>query len=149
VMISLLKILSIREPDRTAFSASDIRFRIEGPHLYFDPINFSGDAISLEGKGEMDFQTAIRLRFRAQLGRNELQLPVLREVLGGASEQIMIIHVEGTLEDPITRREPFPVVQQALQGFRSDPPKPTKSPGFFPQVFHWRPSEMLPLPKKK
>lgn len=148
VMISLLKILSIREPDRTAFSASDIRFRIEGPHLYFDPINFSGDAISLEGKGEMDFQTAIRLRFRAQLGRNELQLPVLREVLGGASEQIMIIHVEGTLEDPITRREPFPVVQQALQGFRSDPQKPTNSPGFFPQVFHWRPSEMLPLPKK-
>lgn len=148
VMISLLKILSIREPDRTAFSASDIRFRIEGPHLYFDPINFSGDAISLEGKGEMDFQTAIRLQFRAQLGRNELQLPVLREVLGGASEQIMIIHVDGTLENPVTRREPFPVVQQALQGFRSDPQKPTGSSGLFPQVRHWRPDEWLRLPKK-
>jgi len=148
VMISLLKILSIREPDRTAFSASDIHFRIEGPHLYFDPINFSGDAISLEGKGEMDFQTAINLQFRAQLGRNELHLPVLREVLGGASEQILILHVEGTLEDPITRREPFPVVQQALQGFRSDPQKSTHSTSSSSQVLRWRPNEWFRLPKK-
>jgi len=119
VMIALLKILSIREPDRTAFSESDIRFRIEGPHFYLDPVNFSGDAISLEGKGEMDFAGAVRLRFRAQLGRNDLRLPVIRDVLGGASEQIMIIHVDGTLQDPVTRREPFPVVQEALEGLRA------------------------------
>ncbi|MEN6498555.1 MAG: AsmA-like C-terminal region-containing protein [Thermoguttaceae bacterium] len=149
VMISLLKILSIREPDRTAFSESDIRFRVEGPHLYLDPINFSGDAISLEGKGELDLQTNVRLRFRAQLGRNELHLPVLREVLGGASEQILILHVEGTLQDPVTRREPFPVVNQALQGLRSDQNKPTNSPGLFPQVRRWKPDEWLRMPKKQ
>jgi hypothetical protein len=147
VMVSLLKILSIREPDRTAFSESDIRFRIEGPHLYFDPINFNGDAISLEGKGEMDFQSAINLRFRAQLGRNELKLPMVREVLGGASEQIMVIHVEGTLQDPQMRREPFPVVHQAIEEFRSDREKPIRPGGLFPQARRWKPEALRVWPK--
>ena len=48
VMISLLKILSIREPDRSAFSESDFDFTVEGPRVFFNPINFNGDAISLE-----------------------------------------------------------------------------------------------------
>ncbi|KKK56735.1 hypothetical protein LCGC14_3061560 [marine sediment metagenome] len=39
LMISLLKILSIRQPDATAFSKSDIDFRIEGNHIYFDRID--------------------------------------------------------------------------------------------------------------
>ena len=60
VMISLLKILSIRPPDQNAFSDATIDYRIEGEHIYFDRIDFHGDAISLRGKGEMDFQSADR-----------------------------------------------------------------------------------------
>ena len=56
VMISMLKILSIKAPDPNAFSQSDIDFRIEGEHVYFDKLDFKGDAISLLGKGEMNFQ---------------------------------------------------------------------------------------------
>ena len=52
VMVSLLKILSIREPNRTAFSSADMRFTISGPHVYLRPINFNGDAISLLGQGQ-------------------------------------------------------------------------------------------------
>ena len=55
-MISMLKILSIKAPDPNAFSQSDIDFHIEGEHVYFDKLDFKGDAISLLGKGEMNFQ---------------------------------------------------------------------------------------------
>ncbi len=120
LMIALLKILSIREPDRNAFTESDADFRIQGNHIYFDRLNFTGDAISLEGRGEMDFQSAIRLTFRARLGRDRLQLPVLRELLGEASEQIMLIRVGGTLQNPVTRKEAFPGVNQALQQLQND-----------------------------
>ncbi|MCH5376268.1 MAG: hypothetical protein JJ992_20040, partial [Planctomycetes bacterium] len=34
VMLALLKVLSIRRPDRTAFTSSDIDFEIQGEHLY-------------------------------------------------------------------------------------------------------------------
>ena len=44
LMVSLLKILSIREPNQKAFSDGTIDYRIVGPHIYFDRIAFHGDA---------------------------------------------------------------------------------------------------------
>jgi len=120
VMIALLKILRIQEPNTNAFGSSDLSFRVDGNHIYFDPITFSGDAISLEGSGEMDFQKAVRLTFRAIPGRTEERLPLIGDILGGASEQIMLIHVAGTLQNPEVSKEPFPVVNQALQQLQED-----------------------------
>lgn len=120
LMISLLKILSIREPNRKAFSTSDIDFRVEGGHVYFNRITFSGDAISLIGNGEMNFQSDIRLTFHSMVGRADRHLPVLHDVLGGASQQIMLLHVGGTLQNPEVSREAFPGVNQALQQFQAD-----------------------------
>jgi hypothetical protein len=87
VMVALLKILSVRNPDRTAFSEGQMNFVVQGPHLYFDPITFTGDAISLEGKGEMDFQTILHLQFRSRLGRNELNVPVIRTSSAGPASR--------------------------------------------------------------
>lgn len=115
VMISLLKILSIRLPDKTAFSQSDIRFRVEGNHVYFDPIDFKGDAVSLLGKGEMDFQQNVRLTFYPVVGRDELYVPLVQPLLKGASQQVMLVHVDGTLQQPRTTKEAFPGVNQALR----------------------------------
>ena len=115
LMIAMLKILSIRAPDANGFSKSDIDFRIEGEHIYFDKINFTGDAISLIGKGEMNFQWEPRLTFTAIVGRGELGMPGLRNIFTGASQQLMLIHVGGTLQNPETRKEAFPGVNQALQ----------------------------------
>jgi len=147
LMIALLKILSIREPDRSAFSESDVDFVVEGPHVYFPRIEFRGDVISLEGRGEMDLQTAIRLTFRARLGRRQFAFPGIKELLGGASEQIMLIHVGGTLQNPVTTREPFPGVNQALQQFQSDLQKSTRPKGILPQGGRWMPDALLRLPK--
>lgn len=121
VMISLLKILSIRPPDQNAFSNATVNYRIEGEHIYLDPIDFEGDAISLHGKGEMDFQSNIRMTFHATVGRGELDLPVVKQVFSGASQQIMLIHVDGTLQNPETTKEALPGVNRALQLFQGEP----------------------------
>jgi hypothetical protein len=120
VMVSLLKLLSIRPPDQNAFSAANIEYRIEGEHIYFNRIDFNGDAISLHGNGDMDFQSAIRMTFHAQVGRGEFDLPFVKQVFSGASQQIMLIHVSGTLQNPETRREALPAVNQALQQLRDE-----------------------------
>ncbi len=138
MMVSLLKILSIREPNRTAFSKSDIEFVIRGGHLYFPQINFNGDAISLLGRGEMDFQKNVRLTFHALVGRDEVRVPLLRDLMGGASQQIMQIQVAGPLTNPEMRRVAFPGVNQALQQLQEDlqrGPQPRPNPGNeFPQI---------------
>lgn len=136
VMIAMLKILSIQQPDRSAFSSSDIDFRIEGSRVCFDrdAISFNGDAISLKGRGDIDFQGNLSLTFHSVVGRGDREIPILKDVLGGASQQIMQIHVGGTLQNPETKREPFPGVNHALQKLQADRPQQKSGPlGLWPE----------------
>ena len=134
VMIALLKVFTNHQPDRKAFSTSDIDFHIQGGHIYLTDISFDGDAISLEGSGDMDFESRIRLTFRAMLGNGKWQVPGLREVLGRAGQQIMVIHIGGTLQNPEKRNEPFPGLHQVLQRLREELQMTTGAQGFFPQT---------------
>ncbi|NQU19960.1 MAG: AsmA-like C-terminal region-containing protein [Candidatus Nealsonbacteria bacterium] len=140
VMISLLKILNFQPPDQTAFSTSDGEFRIEGGHVYFDRLDFNGDAISLLGRGEIDFESNIAMVFHAVVGRDDLQIPVISELMGGAAEQIMRIHVGGTLQNPDTRTEAFPGVNQALQQLQDDLQNRRDQQRVFPQARQWMPN---------
>ncbi len=120
LMVSLLKILSVRPPDSTAFTSSDMKFRIEGEHVYLDRIDFNGDAVSLIGKGEMNLNRQIHLTFHAMVGRNRGMMPAVKDVLGGASRQLMVIHAEGPIDQPVVRREAFPGVNQAFQQLQAE-----------------------------
>jgi hypothetical protein len=129
LMVALLKIVSIREPDRTAFSKSDIDFDVQGNHIYFKRIDFNGDAISLLGQGEMDLQSNVALNFHALVGRDEIRVPILRGLMREASEQIVQIRVGGTLQNPQMEKEAFPVVTQALQELQNEIQRGTGSAG--------------------
>jgi len=94
----------------------------EVENIYFDRIDFNGDAISLVGKGQMDLQRRLNLTFHTVVGRDEYRIPILHELLGEASKQVLQIHVEGTLDNPITRKEAFPGINQALQQLQGEVP---------------------------
>jgi hypothetical protein len=132
VMVSLLKILTIRPPDNRAFSESDIDFQIRGDHIYFPKIVFRGDAISLEGAGEMDSNRNVNLQLGTRLGRGELGLTLLRDVLGGAGDQIVLIHVDGPVSNPRIVRQPLPAVNNLIEQLQKDLQIPVESPGLFP-----------------
>lgn len=143
VMIALLKILNLRRPDTNAFGSTDIAYRIAGSHIYLDRIVFNGDAISLEGNGEIDFQGDIRLNFHPILGREDRKSFVLKELLGGAGQEFMLIRVTGTLQDPKTTKEVFPTVNQALQQLTGAPLQE-----FSPQGGQRLPVPVRRLPRK-
>jgi hypothetical protein len=114
LMIAVLKLLAVRSPDQKAFSRSDVDFRIEGEHFYFDRIDFTGDVMRLSGNGEMDFQGNTNLKL-AVAGRGDLGIPLLHNLFTSASQQAMAIHVGGTVQKPEIRKEAFPGVNQALK----------------------------------
>jgi hypothetical protein len=114
VMLALLKLLTIRRPDTTAFTSSEIDFRLQGGHVYLDPINFNGDAISLRGRGEMNLDRQVRLTFYTLVGRRELNLPALKTLLQQASQQLLLIYVTGTLDRPHLTSEPLPMLGETL-----------------------------------
>jgi hypothetical protein len=114
VMIALLKLLSIQRPNATAFTNCNVVFRIEGDDLALDRIDFSGDAISLKGKGRMNGQRQIDLKFYPIVGREERQIPFLRPLIGQTSQEFMLIEVTGPLDQPDIRRTPFPRLDAQL-----------------------------------
>lgn len=115
LMLSLLSYLSVREPDTKAFSQSDVEFRLQGNNIYLDRVDFTGDAISLMGDGLMWLDSRIQLTFHALVGRGQHSLPFVRDLMGGASQQLMCIRVDGTLQDPQVHEQALPMVNKALE----------------------------------
>ncbi|TWT31603.1 hypothetical protein Enr8_35250 [Blastopirellula retiformator] len=113
--VSLLKVLAARTPDNTAFHTSDVDFQINGEYVYLNRMTVSGDAISLTGAGEANMDGRISMRFYSELGNNRYQIPVIRPLLGEAGRNLMVIHVNGTLDHPETQQEIFPVVNETLE----------------------------------
>ena len=111
----MLKVLRVKAPDLRAFGSSVIDFRVEGPRAYLDNIELSGDAISLVGSGEFEFDSVVHLTFRSIMGDSQSQLPAMKSMLGGASGSFLLIHVDGPLANPDIKSEAFPTLAAALQ----------------------------------
>lgn len=115
VILALLRIASLREPKDSVFTEADVQFRIEGPYFYFDRLNFRGEAMSLRGTGSMNLNQEIALEFYTIVGQDRVRIPVVDEVIGRTAQQLLLVRVDGTLQEPRTRREILPVVSEALQ----------------------------------
>lgn len=121
VILALLKTLSGRPPDTTAFHTADVNFRVQGEHIYLNQIYCTGDAISLRGEGAMGLDRSIALSFYAIVGRGDAPLPLLDKLLSAASQQIMQIRVDGTLDNPQPHNVILPNVEEARRMFQIDP----------------------------
>ena len=119
LVVAMLKMLRVKSPDLNAFGSSFIQFRIAGPHAYLDEIELAGDAISLVGNGEVGFDGNVQMTFRSIMGDAEEQLPAMKRMLGGASGQFLLLHVDGSLSSPELSTEAFPTLAAAIQKLQS------------------------------
>lgn len=124
VMLRLLALVKVKQPDRTAFTSSDIDFRVEADRIYFDRIDFNGDAINLRGQGEMTMDRAINLNFKTSVLARDGSLDRLLRPLFQDSGGLFEVSVTGTVDDPIVTRS----VNQAFpQVFPDGTPEPRMS----------------------
>ena len=145
-MVSLLKVLSLRTPDATGFTKSDINFSLQGEHCYLDRIDFDGDAVSLQGKGELNLvKDEVNLTFRTVVGSDSARLPVMKQILGGASQQVLLLHVDGTLKNPQVRRDVLPGVNQALERLQAELNSPAPPRGITEGATRVAPPGRYPL----
>jgi hypothetical protein len=114
VMIAMLSLLRVQRPDRTAFTTSNIDFRVEGDDLALDRIDFNGDIMCLKGKGRITGQREVDLKFYPQFGRDEMHLPFMRPFVGEASRQFLLVEVTGTLDQQHVTRTVFPRIDERL-----------------------------------
>jgi hypothetical protein len=140
VMLSLLKMLSLKSPDLTAFTTSNIEFSIGDRYAYFKRIDLNGDALSLYGRGYVSFDKQLGLRFRPEVGRGSFHVPIISDLIKGASGQILELYIGGTLENPDVRREPFPGLKEAIENLQ--PPALLQPTGQQPNTS--RPNWLVP-----
>jgi hypothetical protein len=115
VIVALLNVLRIKEPDRTAFDTAQIDFEVNGEHFDIGEIELNGDAMSLIGEGTVDLDSNIDLDFYSLIGRNGFKIPVITELYKRGSQQFWWIKVNGTLDDPITEHEVLPGLNDTLK----------------------------------
>ena len=76
MLVRLLKVLTNRPPTTTAFNRCDMQFAIQGEHVHFQQLNLLGDAVSLYGKGETNFDRELDLVFYTLIGPADLPIPL-------------------------------------------------------------------------
>ncbi len=134
LLVALLKVASLQTPDASAFTASNIDYRISGDRVYFNRLDFNGDAVSLIGRGEMDFDLNVNLSFGSMVGRSDRRIPILGDVLGEATKQFVKLNVTGPIADPQVTTETFPGVVKTLQQIQAELERSAAPPPRVPPV---------------
>ena len=117
-MVQLLSVLSMKPPAQTAFTTSQVDFDLVGGRFYFKRLQFVGDALSLYGRGEMDLERRVSANFYTMVGAH--RIPGLSELMGSASQQIMLVRASGTLDQLAITNEVFPGVNEFLQQLQTE-----------------------------
>jgi len=120
ILVSMLKVLRNKSPDSTAFNQIDSKFRILGQHIYLDQLDFKGDAISLLGRGETNFDQQLNLNFHTVVGRNEIRLPFVKNLVNRMGEQTLQMTVGGTLTAPQVSTQALPGIKNLLKQLQTD-----------------------------
>jgi hypothetical protein len=124
-LVNLLKTLRTGDPDNTAFTQSDVAFRIQGPVILLDQVDLLGDAVNLYGQGETGFDQHLNLVFAPSMVRRDNKFPIVGALVRQANQQSMRVWVNGTLSAWEVTTEALPGVNQMLQQIRTDLENPT------------------------
>jgi len=106
-VVSLLSLLSNKQPHKTAFTSSDIRCTLLGNSVLLDYIDLEGDAISLRGNGVVGFDRSVKLSLYSIVGRAHRWRDLL-PLVSEAAQRIMEIRISGTIDNPIMQPEILP-----------------------------------------
>jgi hypothetical protein len=119
-LVSMLKILSKGPLDKTAFNRCDMKFSIQGEHIHFDPVNLLGDAVSLYGKGDIDFSHRMDLTFFSLLGPADSTIPALKAIFKHVSPQMWQLKVAGTFEHPDVEKKLVPAMTDMIDHIQTE-----------------------------
>ncbi len=132
VLFAIFQVLNLT-PDENVFHDGHVKFYLAGDTLTFQRIDLQGRALSLVGGGAMDMRTqALDVKLLAG-SPVRVRVPLLTEILEGASREIMEVHVTGTLGKPTIKPQPLRSLTAALKTLfpevpRSEADRPVSTP---------------------
>jgi hypothetical protein len=117
------------------FNQAFLDFGIQYGRFNFKRIQLNGDTIGFEGSGNVDFDNNANLTFYSRLGRNQVPIPIVHELVGEATKGWVRIQVSGRLDQPRTKIETLQRPDETLRNFFRVLPQPMLSQEFLPRGF--------------
>jgi AsmA-like C-terminal region len=116
-LIDLLKVLSLRLPDRTFFEEAHAKFDITGPRAHFRELNLFGNWVSLRGRGDMNLDGSdLNLDFHVDWARlNQALPPVIDKIPPLLSDQLLMIKMRGAYGNVHCTADIVPMVTQPFK----------------------------------
>jgi hypothetical protein len=110
VMLGLMQITNLALPLSSPFSQISTRYTLEGRKVIFERIELKSNDMTMSGSGEMDFALKRVSLWLVTSNPALVALPVLGPLLSGANQELLRIHVKGTLDQPTVSASAFDTV---------------------------------------
>ncbi len=125
IFLAIFQVLNL-SPDENVFHDGRLKMFLSGQRLTFQNIDLQGKAMSFIGGGALDLQNDqlnVTLLARSPV---RIKLPLLTDILQGASREIMEVKVTGTLTEPRITPQPLKSLKTALETLFPDAPEPIR-----------------------
>lgn len=105
--LGILQLSQLMLPLNAALDRADVEFEIVGDVLSFEKFVLASSTLRLEGSGSLSLADGdLALRFR-----NRGTLPIVSDLIGAVlGDQVFMIDVGGTLQEPKLRLVPIPIL---------------------------------------
>jgi hypothetical protein len=101
LVLGLLQITSLSMPITSPFNEGTCKYTIDGSRVAFESIELRAKDMMVSGNGHLDFNTGrVGMSFTSQSTNNWLKVPVVNDLLQGARNELLTIHVRGTIQQP-------------------------------------------------
>jgi hypothetical protein len=115
LIVAIFNVLTFVPVDKAAFDLARFQFDIGGALVQFRRIDFEGKSINLVGRGAVRFDGNVSLDFLSSMGRNQLPIPIVRELLNEATKGWVGVRVTGPIKNPQADVRPIPQIDEALR----------------------------------
>ena len=125
IVLGLMQVTNLAVPLSGPFSEATARYSVEGQRIVFENMELRSDTMVMSGDGQLDFGTMkVRLNFITDNPRG-LKVPFLNDLLQGARQELMKIHVRGTIQEPKVSAGMMNTFTTTIdEVMRGDPPPP-------------------------
>lgn len=125
LIFALFQVVNLT-PDENVFHDGWLQFFLSRDVINFQTIELRGAALSFEGGGTMvlpDYELDVML---VAASSSPLRLPILTEILEGATSELMHIRMTGTVSKPTIRPQPLSGIAKAIKKIFPAPMTPVE-----------------------
>jgi hypothetical protein len=100
LLLGLMQITNLALPISSPFNEASARYNVEGEKVTFEQIELRASNMLMSGTGWLDFKSKkVKLSFVTD-NPNAWRIPFVSDILQGARQEFMQIHVSGSVEEP-------------------------------------------------